>query len=171
VFQAAPAIVGGREHLVSDGKLERGAIEERGGYNNFQARYIIRHEWTGPIECQDPQRGIWGGPPGGGGEQPKVARDLAFVERGAVLADYVTAEGAERIEADVGPLPAGPIAAPLPDPRKGLKGGGGGGGGDGAGCAHCSSDPNASRWGALGLALFGLLGAARVRRRRDRGAA
>jgi MYXO-CTERM domain-containing protein len=168
VFQAAPAIVGGREHLVADGKLERGAIAEQGGYNNFQARYIIRHEWTGPIECQDPQRGIWGGPPDGGNQATEVARDLAFAERGAVLANYVTAEGAERIEADVGPLPAGPIAAPLPDPRKGLKGGGGRSD-DGGGCAHCSTEPDTNSIGALGLALFGLLGAARVIRRRQRG--
>src|SRR5690606_9292039 len=62
VFQAAPAIVGGREFLQQDGQLERGAIESPGGYNNFQARYAIRHEWPGPIECDSPQRGIWGGP-------------------------------------------------------------------------------------------------------------
>ena len=175
VFQAAPAIVGGREHVVSDdGQLERGAVEEPGGYNNFQARYIIRHAWEGPIQCDNPQRGIWGGPPDGGGNAPAVARDLAFVERGAVLADYVTESGAARIEADVGPLPAGPIAAPLPDPRKGIKGGGGrtaGGGKDTGGCAHCSTDPDAGRWGALGLALFGLVGGLRLARRRDRGAA
>ncbi len=45
VFQAAPAIVGGREHLRADGQLERGAIPDESGYNNFQARYIIRHPW------------------------------------------------------------------------------------------------------------------------------
>jgi hypothetical protein len=27
---------------------------------NFQGRYILRHPWTGPITCEDPQRGMWG---------------------------------------------------------------------------------------------------------------
>ena len=62
VFQAAPAIVGGREFMQENGQLERGAVEEPNGYNNFQARYIIRHEWQGEIACENPQRGIWGGP-------------------------------------------------------------------------------------------------------------
>jgi MYXO-CTERM domain-containing protein len=171
VFQAAPAIVGGREFMQQDGQLERGAIEEPGGYNNFQARYIIRHEWTGPIECDNPQRGIWGGPwpevaQQGGSSQPIPAQDLAFVERGAVLADYVTESAAARIAADVGPLPAGPIEPPLPDPRKGL--GGGEGNGD-AGCAHCATSPVQQGLGVAALGLIGLLGAVRLRRRRSEG--
>jgi MYXO-CTERM domain-containing protein len=183
VFQAAPAIVGGREFysrpvpaeqsLQQDSKLERGAIEEPGGYNNFQARYIIRHAWEGPIECSDPQRGIWGGPwpevaQQGGSSQPIPAQDLAFVQRGAVLADYVTESAAERIAADVGPLPAGPIEPPLPDPRPGIRGGGGDDGGNGdAGCAHCTTSPVRQGLGVAGLGLVGLLGAIRLRRRRS----
>jgi len=175
VFQAAPAIVGGREHVQQDGQLERGAIEEPNGYNNFQARYIIRHEWTGPIECENPRRGIWGGPWPEVAEQgqtgrPEVARDLAFAERGAVLADFVTETAAKRIEADVGPLPEGPIEPPQPEPRKGT-GASGGGGGEG-GCAHCSAGEGATgrAWlgGGLG-AVLGLLGVAGVRRRRREG--
>jgi MYXO-CTERM domain-containing protein len=173
VFQAAPAIVGGREFLQQDGKLERGAIEEPGGYNNFQARYIIRHEWTGPIDCAEPQRGIWGGPwpevaQQGGSSQPIAAQDLAFVERGAVLADYVTESAAERIAADVGPLPAGPIEPPLPDPRPGIgDGGGDDGGSSDAGCAHCTASPVRQGLGVVGLGLVALLGAVRLRRRRS----
>lgn len=163
VFQAAPAIVGGREFMQQDGQLERGAVEEVNGYNNFQARYIIRHEWTGPITCDNPQRGIWGGPTAeaaqGASSAPAVARDLAFVERGAVLADYVTESGAARIEADVGPLPAGPIKPPVPEPRPGLHD-------NGKGCAHCSTEPGFGGLGALGLGLLGLLGALGLRRRR-----
>jgi MYXO-CTERM domain-containing protein len=174
VFQAAPAIVGGREFMQNDGQLERGAVEQPGGYNNFQARYIIRHPWEGPIECEDPQRGIWGGPwpevaAQGHGSQPAVARDLAFVERGAVLADYVTESGAARIEADVGPLPAGPIEPPLVGPRTGISGRQGrvGGGSDG-GCAHCSTEPSVGGLGALGFGFLGLFGALGLRRRRRR---
>jgi MYXO-CTERM domain-containing protein len=174
VFQAAPAIVGGREFLQQDGQLERGAVEEPGGYNNFQARYIIRHEWTGPIECDNPQRGIWGGPwpelaSAGASSQPIAAQDLAFVERGASLAELVTESAAARIEADVGPLPRGPIEPPLPNPRGGLgdTGGSDGGGGSG-GCAHCRTDEAEHAAGAvtaIGFAMIGLLG---VRRRRGR---
>ena len=40
--------------------------------NNFQGRYAIRHWWTGPIACKNPQRGVWGGPPDGGYRQPGV---------------------------------------------------------------------------------------------------
>jgi MYXO-CTERM domain-containing protein len=174
VFQAAPAIVGGREFMQQDGQLERGAIEEPNGYNNFQARYIIRHAWEGAIACDNPQRGIWGGPwpevaQQGGSNQPIPAQDLAFVERGAVLADYVTESAAQRISEDVGPLPKGPIEPPLPDPRGGLDGGGDGGGDGGvdAGCAHCTANPVRSGLGVATLGLLGLLGAVRLRRRRS----
>jgi MYXO-CTERM domain-containing protein len=164
VFQAAPAIVGGREFMQQDGQLERGAIEDPSGYNNFQARYIIRHEWTGPIECQDPRRGVWGGPwpDVQGSTQPTVARDLAFVERGAVLGELVTESAAQRIADDVGPLPKGPIAAPRPDP-KGV--GGGDGGGDG-GCAHCATTDEGLRAGVGGVVLFAMFGLMGLRRRR-----
>src|SRR5207248_5436665 len=50
VFREAPALEGGREW----------AGETRttpGGMNNFQARYIIRHYWSGPISCKDPHFG------------------------------------------------------------------------------------------------------------------
>ncbi|PRQ08642.1 DUF2330 domain-containing protein [Enhygromyxa salina] len=171
VFQAAPAIVGGREFMQQDGQLERGAVQDQGGYNNFQARYIIRHEWTGPIKCDNPQRGVWGGPwddaaAQGASAQPQVARDLAFAERGGSLANFVTKPGAAQIEAEVGRIPAGPIRAALPDPR----GGGNKAGTNGAnstndgGCAHCTTQPGGG--GALGLGLLGLLGLLGVTRRR-----
>ncbi|NVB36867.1 DUF2330 domain-containing protein [Pseudenhygromyxa sp. WMMC2535] len=173
IFQAAPAIVGGRE-VVYSGELEHGAMEEPDGYNNFQARYIIRHEWTGPIECEEPQRGIWGGPwpevqAQGGSQAPAVAQDLAFVERGAALAELVSESAAARIEADVGALPEGPVAPTQPDPEGGVKHSGSGQG-DGGGCAHCSAEGGAGGAAALGaVGLLGLLGLGR-RRRRRRGA-
>ena len=82
VFRAAPPIVGGREFVRDGGKLEEGA--QPSGVNNFQGRYAIRHRWTGPIACERPRRGIWGGPPGGGRNAPQPALNLAFVPRGAV---------------------------------------------------------------------------------------
>ena len=55
-------------------------------YNNFQARYAIRHWWTGKISCKAPVRGRWGGPPGGGGiARSTPALNLAFAPRNASL--------------------------------------------------------------------------------------
>ena len=91
VFRAAPPIVGGRESVAAgpDGGLERGARPDSS--NNFQARYIIRHPWTGPVACEHPQRGVWGGPPGGGNPQPvvKPALHIATAARGAKLGHYL----------------------------------------------------------------------------------
>ena len=89
VFKAAPPIAGGREHLQASGKLEERS--QPAGQNNFQGRYAIRHEWTGPIACARPERGRWGGPPAGvAGGGIKAAQDLAFAPRGkAVLPELV----------------------------------------------------------------------------------
>src|SRR5262249_7205537 len=83
-FRAAPPIEGGRENWVSEGHLEQGA--HPGAQNDFQARYAIRHPWKGPIDCANPRRGVWGGPPSApyAGAQTKPAKDLAFVARGKV---------------------------------------------------------------------------------------
>jgi hypothetical protein len=82
VFRAAPPIVGGREFVRDGGKLEEGA--QPSSVNNFQGRYAIRHHWTGPVACANPRRGIWGGPPNGGGNAPQAALNLAFAPRGTV---------------------------------------------------------------------------------------
>ncbi len=92
VFKQAKPILGGREDAGADGVLQQGAYES--GWNNFQARYIIRHPWTGPIRCISPRRGVWGGPPSElamkqdqGGVKP--ALDLAFAPRDLKLASVV----------------------------------------------------------------------------------
>ncbi len=166
VFEAAPAIVGGREFMQNDGQLERGAVEDPNGYNNFQARYVIRHAWEGPIECAQPNRGIWGGPwpeVQNANSQPAVAQDLAFVARGAQLDSYVTESAKMEIEHTVGPLPAGPIEPPPPDPKSPIVGYGEGRSAGGGGCAHCSAE-DAAPGGAAAFAL-GLLGLLGLRRR------
>ncbi len=92
VFKQAEPIAGGREHLVAGGKLEEGAVKYH--VNNFQGRYAMRHEWKGKIECEEPQRGIWGGPPGGGGKPPvKPATGLAFAARGSLSLTQMVPEG------------------------------------------------------------------------------
>jgi MYXO-CTERM domain-containing protein len=145
VFQAAPPIVGGRETYVAEGRIEQGAAPSQYGDNNFQARYIIRHPWTGPIECENPQRGMWGGPPPGwqGESGPAIATDLAFVPRGADLATFL-AEDVPELEMTAAPaLPAGPLQPPPPDPRPSAQGG----------CSRCSVDGAGS---AGGLGFLGL---------------
>jgi len=87
-FKEAPGVTGGRE-MWNDGKLEHGAVPSPQNY--FQARYAIRHPWTGPIACKEPRRGIWGGPTNGGGQQIIAAQKLAFAPRGKLqLAEVVT---------------------------------------------------------------------------------
>jgi hypothetical protein len=97
VFRATSAVVGGRELVVDDatGEIERGVRPDE--ENNFQARYAIRHPWTGPIACKNPERGIWGGPPGSEGDAPvKPATDLASAPRGKIaLASLVLSPVAE----------------------------------------------------------------------------
>jgi hypothetical protein len=96
VFKAAPPILGGREHVVAAGGLEKGATS--GGVNNFQGRYIIRHPWTGPIECERPQRGVWGGPSGHGKPSVDAAKDVAFAPRGALSLPAVIAEDIPEVD-------------------------------------------------------------------------
>ena len=83
IFRTAKPIVGGRERRSgSDQSLEKSSSP--GSHNNFQARYAIRHAWEGPIKCDNPVRGRWGGPPAGvaGNSSPKPALNLAFAPRG-----------------------------------------------------------------------------------------
>ncbi|MCA9674951.1 MAG: DUF2330 domain-containing protein, partial [Myxococcales bacterium] len=113
VFEHADAIVGGREFLQASGKLEEGAQPSRYG-NNFQARYAIRHEWTGPIECKAPVRGRWGGPPQGTpSSPPAAARDLAFAPRGKVALAQLVAQDVPEVDVKAaGAAPATATAGP-----------------------------------------------------------
>ena len=92
-FKAATPIAGGREHLFAGGTLEEGA--QSSSVNNFQARYIIRHAWTGPITCSNPVRGRWGGP-----DTTKVqpALDLAFAPRGSVKLPNAVAQNVPELD-------------------------------------------------------------------------
>jgi hypothetical protein len=78
-FREAKPITGGREHRTKQG-LEYGAQPSTQNY--FQARYAIRHWWTGPIKCASPQRGVWGGPPDGNYQGTIAASKTAFAPRG-----------------------------------------------------------------------------------------
>ncbi len=83
-FKAASPITGGREQRGESGKLEEGATPASS--NNFQGRYAIRHPWVGPITCDKPQRGNWGGPTDGSAQVAvKPALGLAFAPRGSIV--------------------------------------------------------------------------------------
>jgi len=86
-FAEAKPVTGGREVWQNKG-LEYGATPS--DRNFFQARYAIRHWWTGPIKCKNPQRGVWGGPPNGRPPSPIAANKLAFAPRGKLaLPNYI----------------------------------------------------------------------------------
>jgi MYXO-CTERM domain-containing protein len=111
-FKAAPAIAGGREHIVANGQLEEGA--QSAPTNNFQARYVIRHAWTGPITCTNPVRGRWGGP-----DATKVqpALDLAFAPRDVVklpeaIAQNVPELDLKMLESTLAMTPGAPARGP-----------------------------------------------------------
>jgi hypothetical protein len=153
-FRAAVPIVGGREFVRDPGgKVEQGAHIDQ--VNNFQGRYVIRHAWTGPIKCENPRRGIWGGPPGGSrygdpATRPVAAQKLAFAKRGQPLASFVD-----------GPVPEVNYkngAGPAPEPPRVTPGA--------HGCGGCGS-----AGGAEGLLLFAAAAlSASAARRRKRGA-
>jgi hypothetical protein len=120
VFAKADAIVGGREHVIdpATGKLEEGAVPD--SQNNFQARYAIRHEWTGPIACKDPVRHRWGGPPAGesyAGVEP--AKDLAHAPRGGVALQQLVRQDVP----EIGIKAAGGTSAPKPPQAEAPRGG------------------------------------------------
>ena len=117
-FKAAPPIAGGREHLVAGGTLEEGAVPA--GTNNFQGRYAIRHRWTGPLACEKPVRGRWGGPPRGiAAAGIKPALELAFQPRDQVKLAQAVLHDVPEIDLVVGaPRPIDPTA-PKPEPAAG----------------------------------------------------
>ena len=85
-FREAKPITGGREQWSKQG-LEYGASPA--SQNNFQARYAIRHWWTGPMKCANPKRGVWGGPPDGGYRNTIAASKLAYAPRGKLALNTV----------------------------------------------------------------------------------
>ncbi len=121
VFKTAEPISGGREVPGPNGKLEEGA--QPASYNNFQGRYAIRHAWTGAINCANPVRGRWGGPPSQGGDMtapppPRAALETAFAPRGQLqLAAVVAQDIPELSIVAAAGAPAGGGAAAEPPPR------------------------------------------------------
>ncbi|MCB9701548.1 MAG: DUF2330 domain-containing protein [Myxococcales bacterium] len=177
IFREAGAIVGGRE-WIGDKGLEKGALPS--GYNNFQARYAIRHPWEGKIACKDPIRGRWGGPwPGVENKGTTAARDLAFAPRGAIELKQMVREDIPElgVMAVAAPAPAGgtavvggaPDSASPPPAEGSAPPSEAPGAGKGSASANvrsaCSCSSEGGDPAAAGLLALGLLGLARRRRR------
>jgi hypothetical protein len=89
IFREAKPAWGGRANWDGQSADAGAKIQESGGTNNFQGRYIIRHYWEGKVACANPRYGQWGGPPGSsrfGTYQPpaSAAKGLALAQRGKV---------------------------------------------------------------------------------------
>jgi MYXO-CTERM domain-containing protein len=95
VFQKADPILGGREIRDADGQLEKGA-NPSGSANNFQGRYIIRHDWEGDVACEDPKHGNWGPPP-----NPQQMHMIAEVVVEELRRQKAEAEGRELTAEDL----------------------------------------------------------------------
>jgi MYXO-CTERM domain-containing protein len=156
VFRAAPAIVGGREMYTQESKIEHGALPAP--YNNFQARYAIRHPWTGAIACENPKRGIWGGPPSGQANNPTGATNLAFAKRDNAfsLASFVKNDIPEIGFTWSAPPPPAANAAPSASSSTSTAPAA-------SGCAGCATTEDTS---PAALALIAPVAIALMRRRR-----
>jgi len=161
-FKAAPAIAGGRE-VQMGGALEHASSPAPA--NNFQARYAIRHAWTGAIACAKPRRGIWRGPPAAvaiKSSKPTPATNLAFVDRtGVDLPNLVRTDAPEiELKSNVGPvLPVIPAASASAAPATTL-------GTEKKGCAGCTTGARDGESAALAAALAVAVGGVYARRRR-----
>jgi hypothetical protein len=138
-FRPAPPIVGGREGM------EQGAKPD--STNNFQARYVIRHKWSGAVACANPRFGEWGGPPDGQPSLPVPALDLAFAPRDADLARLVKSPVPEGLTLSNG-TPMGPPRIP-----------------PGGGCAGCSAAPSGGDFAAASMCAMAFLTLTRRKRR------
>jgi len=103
IFREAKPVVGGRSQW--NGQSEGTSEAQPAPVNNFQARYIIRHYWTGAVSCPNPRYGQWGGPPGGGSAQPRAAKDLALAPRGKVDLKKVVTSSVPRLGLPGRPAP------------------------------------------------------------------
>lgn len=151
VFRKADPVAGGREHLQENGQLEEGAVPAN--QNNFQARYIIRHPWEGPVDCADPLYLQWGGDPNNPNQWgPSVTPAPGPNTTGADAATSTGINANRPIESLVREdVPEIGLVADL-----GTKNGGG---------ACTSTSGTAIPLGLL--ALGGLMVVGRIRRRRD----
>ena len=104
IFREAGPVVGGRSTWSGEGMELPGEVKPD-ATNNFQARYIIRHYWKGPVACSNPRFGVWGGPPDGGDKRISHAGDLANQPRGGVKLSQVVRSALPQLGLPGLPLP------------------------------------------------------------------
>jgi hypothetical protein len=115
VFRHAPSLEGGVGVPDPIGRLERrprSAASFRA--STFQGRYVILHRWEGPIACEAPRRGVWGGP-------NRSAPRVLGTRSQAMLLGRVAIAGAVRRGGGSGPgrrSTARPREAALPGPGR-----------------------------------------------------
>jgi hypothetical protein len=161
VFREAYPVTGGHERYVPNGGSmdasdTRARLTSSG--NAFQARYAIRHPWTGPVTCEHPRRNVWGPPPGGGEAPVAAARELADAPREGVSLRSMVRTPVTDVDLDARlTLPTGTAGATPPAliPATGVR----------RGCA-CGTLPRARAVPAAGVcvAAAALLAARRRRR-------
>ncbi len=150
MFRPAPPVYGGRGIPDAVGHFTESGASLEGSMNNFQGRYSILHFWEGPIACESPQRGNWGGPPTGAQSPPVAAPSRmsappsgsAIPVLGVMIEEDIPSLG---IVAGRPPSAAHTVTDNGPAPAAAA--------GEG-GCASCSvSDPR-TPWGAFGLGFL-----------------
>jgi len=153
LFRSAEPVEGGREVRDDKGALSNTA--KPAGVDTFQARYAIRHPWTGPIACEKPVRGRWGGPPADvKSSSPLPAKDLAHTDRsGVTLATYVKS-GLDDVASLDKAAATAPVAKNVEEPKVEPK----------KRACHCSVVGGESSGGALAAAAI-ILAALRRRSR------
>ncbi len=111
VFRKAPPITGGRESS-RHGKLPHDA--QPADWNQFQARYVIRHPWPDPIDCEAPKRGIWTKRGRDRRSALGAATDQTAVPRGRIALQDLVADDVPELAIVRGV----PLSPPLPMPVK-----------------------------------------------------
>jgi hypothetical protein len=159
IFQAADPVVGGRERYDEEGVLETGA--KTSSVNNFQGRYIIRHPWDGPTDCEDAVFDRWGGEDGSvdpGAPSAAVSPNTAGE---SVAADSIEGLKLENmVDQEIPELNIVPVAA-KPGGNGGTTPGGSeteaAGGSSGGLCSNSPTAPPIAGLIILGFALLGLM--------------
>lgn len=113
VLAAAPTLRGGGGSAQFEAATR---VSERAarGLDRFQARYIIRRPWAGPLACSRPERGAWHGSPPAGWSKVEVASGSAVAPRDVALTEYLVdgLPGVEGAPLAASPAPPEPPATP-----------------------------------------------------------
>lgn len=190
-LRAAAAIEGGREEGPTGEAEKKVYFAEHA--NNYRARYVARHLWAGPIECDDPKRGVWGpkpknapsSPPGkpapsasaratasaSAGPSGKPAAPSAAEQKlqGYLLGGTLPDVQSYAISFRAPPAPPSPSATAAPSalssaPSPAVSATGSAGSTDGCGCRTASTSSGGFFW--VGLAGVAVLLGRRARRSR-----